>query len=300
MRASLDGTRLGWIDATTGSLHVRDAAGQVREIEHVYQGDWRFSHDGKRVAAASRGDAQQALLVMDLDSGALTDLGTLPSSPELEWSKDGVLVSLRDGEHQLVYVPLDGARRVLASGVSLTFASAAEAKTVWFSRLEGGKYRLYRTDVDGAEPVDLGPLEGAVTNAEARADGGQAAFATMTGVHLVERNGVARVSTESGIHSLWFSPEGTRLVWASPATVTVREAKKTYTLGAVEGRFETVRFVDGGKHVLVAAGRVVLRWQPEEQASVVVAKATQREQLRAAELFGDDLVLWSSVKLGRR
>jgi hypothetical protein len=297
-RATLDGKRLGWVDEHSSELHVRAARGKGKDVvvETVWHNDWRFSGDGKRVAAITGIVADEtALVVVDLETGKRTDLGHVSSPDRVEWTRDGVVVhEWDDGHDRLTYVPLEGERRVLVSGKNvMRFATAWDGTAVYYARSWKGRTRISSVDVAGGKPVDLDKVAGSVTNGEVAPDGSRAAFSTDKGVYEIKDGKISRVSTAESVRSLWFSPDGKRLAFASLEQVTVREGEQTFTLDHGEDYFISARFVDAGDKILLAAGKHVTRWDPVAGTNETLATATKERTFLAADQLGQSLVVWA-------
>src|SRR5439155_13302379 len=145
-------------------------------------------------------------------------------------------------------------------------------------------------DAEGRAPEELGHVRD-IVDAEVSPDGRRSAFVTSDGVYLIER-GLRQVSREKNVSTLWFSRDGARLLFASPRQVTLLEGDRTQVLDAHAEPWKSARFVDGGRQVLVAAERSVLRWNPATGERQTLAVSRDGATLLAADLLGDEIVVW--------
>jgi hypothetical protein len=222
-RASPDGAHLGYLTPASGKLHLRDRSGGEKTIDGVGSNDWRFSADGAHVAAIVGDGRLRSIVVLDMASGIARQLGRSRLADRLEWTRGGVVVRERDPRvwsngQQLTYYPLAGPSRTLLRRRRLHYATAATAaRVIVFDVARDGRTDVLALSVeDRRAPLALGRLED-VVDAEVSPDGRRAAVVTTNGVYWIE-SGLRRVSQETDVSTLWFSRDGTRLLFTSPAT----------------------------------------------------------------------------------
>ena len=296
--ASPRGTWLAVADPASGALGVRGRRGVVHTITNVMERDARFSPDERFLAALRSDDpAGVQVALLDLTSGALRTLATLHSPRWIEWVAGGVVVSHGDpdrGGQALSFLPLDGEPRRLVSSATLLdrFTAARRGSRVLY--VDDG--RAFLIDAAGGGPVELGPVPGTLLdNLELAPDGGQAALATTTGLHLWTAGaGFTRLDDDSAVHSVWYSPSGDRLAWASASGARVRSADGAIRrLPAPHSDLHALRFQQGGDGLLVSMGRRALLWRPGAGAPRVLGRAPAGQTMQGAEQFRGGTLLWT-------
>ena len=299
-RAAPDGAHLGYLTPASGMLHVRDRSGGEQTIAGVHGNDWRFSPDGARVAAIVGEGYLRPIVVLDLASGIARELGQSTVADRVEWTRGGVVVRERDpraatDRQQLTYYPLVGSSRTLLQRRAIHYAAAAaSSRVIVFDVARNGQADVLELSVEEtgqAMPRALGRVKH-VVDAELSPDGRRVAVVTAHGVYLGER-GLRRISREKDVSTLWFSSDGARVLFASPRVVTLYDGSRTTTLDAGADRWKSARFFDGGRQVLVAAERSVLRWNPDTNERQTVAAGGDRETILAADRLGEDVVVWT-------
>jgi dipeptidyl aminopeptidase/acylaminoacyl peptidase len=330
LKTSPDGQLFGYMK--DGALRVRrrdgSEAARIDGVAHRPRqdtdwryNDWRFSPDGKRVAAILGGERppddtsyrnwespEYTVVSVDLDTGDQRKLGKVRGAERVEWTAKGVVVMTAtiNDKRQLAYFPLDeadGKQRMLIKrqfDIAPYFVTASEGTQLFYARwYEEGFSRLYRLDVAAeAEPELIGTVDAKVRNADGTRDGKLIAFATYKGLFLVEGDQVKQVATDKGINAVWFSGDGGRLLYASNKEAVVIDGDETWRLEAKASGWDgdkvsSVRFVPGSGDVLVTTAQKVLRWDPEKGSHDPLARARRKKHgLVVADLFGDDVVVW--------
>jgi hypothetical protein len=299
-RVSSDGAHLGYLTPATGQLRIHDRGGAERTVDGVGANDWRFSPDGTRVAAIVGAGPLRPIVVLELASGTVRELGRARLADRLEWTRGGVVVREHDPRgwsdgQQLTFYPLAGALRTLLRRPRIHFAAAAMApRVIVFDVAGNGHADVLALSVDDTRaPETLGTLAD-VVDAEVAPDGSRAAVVTADGVYLIER-GLRRVSHAEDVSTLWLSSDGTRLLFASPRAVTLLDHDRMQRLDAGVEPWKSARFVDGGRQVVVAGQASVLRWDPVTGERQTLATAPAGETILAADLLGEAVVAWTQA-----
>jgi hypothetical protein len=319
-RVAPDGRHLAIRDWKRRVLFVRDVHGPVLTVEQV--GQFYFSPDGRRLAVdKGRRGGPSEILVYDLETMTPRKLGEARHLGELDWLPGGVVASVEyyDGErdlagqrvhtlepaHSLVYFPLDGTPRTLATTPTPFYliATAARAtRVLYFTPFPKDPYAdaaawIVDAAAPEAGPRRLGQARFLPTNAELSPDGKQALFSTFGHVfHVaIDDGGVPqRIAEVRGVHSLWFSDDGAQYLWASRERAVLHRGGKDLPFPplAVRGtKAESIRFLPDGAALLLMtarAGETVYRWDPAKGDPVVLY--TAREQDADIDLFGGRLL----------
>jgi hypothetical protein len=308
-KASPDGTHLAFLTPESGALHVRDRFGHELLLEGVKSNDWRFSADGRRVAAIIGEGYERSIVVLDLSSGTKRELGRTTIPDHLEWTEHGVVIRdlheldrRRDWRnlHRLVYYPLEGPSRTLVERKGIRqFATASNGtRVIFFDVGRDGWAEMAEVSVDRAgSPVALGKLRH-VLDAEIAPEGSRAAVVTDKGVFLLEGKRLRRVSRDEKVSTLWFSSDGTRLMFATPRAVTLLVGGQEKKLEAKGQVFASARFVSGGPDVLIAGSHTVLRWKPDDATPQAMVAGREGEAILAADVLGPDVVVWTQQPVG--
>ena len=282
-QVSSDGAYLAY--AFIDNLHVRSADGTERTLADYTQGSqMRFSPDGTRLAAVV-GEQRAHVVVMDVASGDVRDVATLPQGiRQLEWTRDR-LVALSG--NQLVALPLDGAPRTLLIDYGIERFAAGGSRVVVFVRGDTA------TDVlalDPAAPGDLHALTSVsdpVTNAALTRDGERLAFTTQLAVF--EGTGDAKptaISDRGDVHSLWFSHDG-QLGYASTASATVLAGSHAQRFDS-DGAISMLRFDPRTNEMLVATQTHA--WD----SGARLASPPPGHSLLGVDRFAGGVVMWTS------
>jgi len=282
-QVSGDGAYLAY--AFGGALHVRGADGVERTVaDYGQHSQMRFSPDGRRLAAVV-GDERAHIVVMDLESGDVHDVATLPQGVrQLEWTRDR-LVAL--SANQLVAVPLDGAPKPLLVDYGIERFAAGGDRVVVFDRQDQATHVLA---LDVTAPQDLHELtsvEDPVTNAALTLDGTRLAFTTQLAVF--ESTGDAKptaISDRFGVHSLWFARDG-RLGYASTESATVLVGARAQRFDS-DGQIAMLRFDPRTNEMLVATQTHA--WDSDKRLASPPAGHT----LLGADRFAGGVVMWTS------
>jgi dipeptidyl aminopeptidase/acylaminoacyl peptidase len=136
-----------------------------------------------------------------------------------------------------------------------------------------------------------------VQNLELSPDGREALFATMQTVYHIDvdgEEGPREVTTLRGVHSVWFSDDGTQYLWASPERLTLHRGGKDLSFAplAEHGtKALSVRFLaDGSVLAVIRKGSEtrVLRWDTAHDTTEVVLATPDPDV--DADLFAGRLV----------
>jgi len=277
---------------------VRDGLGREQSIAGVGRNDWRFSGDGRHVAAIAGDGERRSLVVLDLATGIARELGRPLFADRVEWTRQGVVVrelrridpSGRNDRRRLVYYPLAGSGRTLVERRNVEhYATAASgARVVFFASARDGASEIFDFSVEGGAPIARGRLRD-VIDAEVAPDGSRAAVTTTRGVFLLDGRRPRRVGDEAKVSTLWFSPDGARLLFASPERATLLDGGERHRLALDGARIESARFVAGGE-VLLAVEKSLVRWNPSTGEHRAIATARDGETFLAADLFAGEFV----------
>jgi hypothetical protein len=314
--ASPDGEHL--VHAAGGELRVLGAGGE-RVIGRAGGRDARFSADSRRLATTvavqgAPGELSE-VVVIDLAASAAHQtaqqaagqvanapvdarrviLGQVHQPRWLEWVRDGVVVSHIDPTSRraaLTYFPLAGSPRQLVSreDLALRFTAAARgSRVMFFAGVEA-----FVVDVSGGEPTAAGKLPLSPTNMEMSPDGSQAAIATPAQVHRWSAAGLELLESSLSVHTVWYSPDGRDLAYASGAGVVLLTASgQRHELHAPAHDLRAMRFRRGGDGLVVARGDRALLWRPAAGVLRTLATAPGGQQLRGADVYRDGVVLWT-------
>jgi hypothetical protein len=104
-----------------------------------------------------------------------------------------------------------------------------------------------------------------------------------------------RVSAEKNVSTLWFSRDGTCLLFASPRVVTMLGpgAPRNFEAQNNLRGFESARFINGGPDVVVAATHAVLRWDFRDAKPTTVLHVHDGEMILAADVLGREVIVWT-------
>ena len=279
-----DGAHLAY--AFEGRLHVRAAEGD----EHVIAGygarsQMRFSPDGARVAAVI-GDQRTHVVVMDVATGDVRDVATLPAAVrQLEWAGDR-LVALSG--YALVALPFDRPPVTLMVETGLQRFAASASRVVLFDNASNQTHVLA---LDPAAPQSLHELtaiEDDVTNAALSLDGARLAFTTQHAVFEGSADDKpTAISDRENVHSLWFSRDG-RLGYASSAGVTVLGGDHPQRFDS-DGEIEMLRFDARSNEWLVATATHA--WDAGKR----LASPPPGQRMLGVDRFAGGVVMWTAL-----
>jgi hypothetical protein len=301
--ASPGGTYLAWADGK-GALRVRDRKGRERVIKMVEGRDARFSADERYLATVRRDDGTAfEVVLLETRTGVQRVLAGIGNPGWMEWVKDGVVVSHQQGEkHLITYLPLDGEPSEVAAGspsdLTTRFATARRGTRVMYFF----QSRAYVVDVTGGDATEIGTLPGTVDNAEMAPDGSDAALTVSGTLHRWHDGGTLErleVAT-GGVHTVWYSPDGAQLAYASLETATVLDGERRITIETSDYDIHAMRY--RGDQLVLAMGQRAVLWNPKTGAKKVLGTTSKKQTLQAVDLYQGGLVMWTQEirRLDRR
>ncbi|HTE56904.1 MAG TPA: hypothetical protein VK698_38895 [Kofleriaceae bacterium] len=284
------------------ALRVR---GERREhvIDRAGERDVRFSADGRRMAALqeSGSGGMSTVVLLDLDRDVERPLGQVYWPRWMEWVERGVVVAHLDVASKrptLTYFPLDGQPRVLVSreGIEARFTAASRGTRVMFFGGPADHRRIYTVEVDGGEPRVVGTLPDPAWNVEMAPDGREAAIVTHGALHRWTAGGpLEQLDRGRIIHTVWYSPDGAALAYASSERATVLlPGGVRRDLDAPGGDLRALRFRRDGEGLVAVRGDTALAWLPATGEIRVLAAARPGETLQGADVYRGGVVLWTS------
>jgi hypothetical protein len=299
-QVSPDARVLAYTRPDTGALHVLRRDGAELVLAGVGEDDRRFSADGRTLAVVRAFAGQARVDRVHLD-GMEAHLWAL--LPRVRWTQlcaDGLVASHPtsialdlDGPSSLTLVPWEGPPRTLVKTdtMLLEFCAAAAGSRIVYT-IGPYPWSLARP---GAAPRRLSGEWRRSDNMEMSPDGSRIAFVTNEGLALVEGDAQARrFGAEPWIHSVWFSPDGAEVAWASPEVAVWRRGSEEHRLAPVPAgtRITAMRFLHGCPGLLVSRGRQVVRWRPDRNEVEELATVDDGRELLGADAFAGGLVLW--------
>ena len=301
LMAAPDGEHLLYA-AARGQLRVRGPAGDEFPVDRVEERDARFSADSRWLATVTAigpdEDVRADVTVVDVTGHRRRSLGQVDRPMWLEWVRDGVVVLHVDaasGQQALTYLPLAGRPRLLVTGHDLVprFTAAARGtRVMYFIDTD-----VFTMDVTGGEPERAGTLPDTAPNVEMSPDGSQAALATSTRLYRwTEARGLEVLQDGEEIHTVWYSPGGHELAYASrSAAVVLTDGGKRHELRAPGNDLAGLRFRRGGDGLVVVRGDRVLLWRPAASELRTLAVGPPGQTVRAADVFAGGTALWTTT-----
>ena len=306
---SPDGSVLAYVHAPTGALHLRYASGFEAVVSGVHSRDFRFSPDGRRVAILS-GDRppggedlideplRDRVEVLDVMTGDRRVLGEVPRSKWVEWVRDGIVVehgATSVPDEALTFFALDGTPRVLVTDTQIHRFTAASrgSRVVWFA-----PHWMYRIDLDdpsGTIERVTGNTE-AVNNAELSPDGSRLVWLTWRAVYTLDEGDVPReLEAGKAYHSLWFSRDGSTLLYASEDEVVwTGPDGRTLRYGGASAPILSARFRRDAPGVIVARRDAVVAWDPISATAIRLAVGDGEADIEAADVYRGSAVVLRS------
>ncbi len=149
-------------------------------------------------------------------------------------------------------------------------------------------------EVTGGEPTAAGKLPLSPLNVEMSPDGSQAAIATPGQLHRWSAAGLEQLESSRSMHTVWYSPDGRDLAYASPdGAVLLTATGQRHELHAPAHDLHALRFRRGGDGLVVVRGDRAMLWRPAAGELRTLATAPAGQQLRGADVFRGDTVLWT-------
>lgn len=300
-QVSPDGRVLAYARTDKNAIHLLRRDGAEAVIERVSGYDARFTPDGRTLAVAAEGEDYEHPRVdrVDLRTFERSPWAVLPHSPWwMELCAAGLVVSHwgKGMAGEVTLLPWIGEPQAFASddrrtGIGPGFqrfcAARAGTRVVCIDRRLAWSF-----DGPGATPRELPIDPQPVPNAELSPDGRVLAVATRNGLLLFEGDGPPqRFAIESAVQSVWFSPDGAELAWATSDVAVWRRGRDERRLVLREGTIAAMRFVHGGRGLLLSIGGDLVLWSPERDEETVLTSV--EGELLGADLFDGGLALWA-------
>lgn len=295
-QVSPDGAHLAY--AFEDTLHVRASDGSEHTIAGYHQGasHMRFSPDGKYLAAILANTAEHRIVLLDLATGALRELGVFTVVMGIEWSQHRLIAATWDLDRHLAVLfafPSDGSATRIAEVVSYDrFIAAPDASRVIVVARDASSSRVVAFDADAPSKLrELAKLDGRIENLAISRDGSRVAFATAAGVFETRGDARARsISARSFVTSLWYSRDGS-LGYASTSSATVLSDGGRARHFDSDGPIAMLRFDAVSGHALVATRAHA--WDLATSQRFAAPGAGQA--LVGVDRFAGGLVLWTAA-----
>jgi hypothetical protein len=291
-QVSPDARVLAYTSPSDGYLHLLRRDGAEAHFGDLHGRDLRFSPDGGTLAFVRPTGRIERVDLRRLEAHLWAEL----QNPEwIEFCADGLVV-LHDAPsagHALSLVPWGGAPRLLARTewrIARFVAAKTGSRVVFFTHA-GDAWSI---DAPGEEPRRIaGERSFHVTNAEMSTDGRTVAFASSSGLFVIEGDGAPELRSPDGfVHSVWFSRDGA-LAWASPNAAAWSKDGAQQKLGPGEGHIVAMRFLQASPGLVITRGREVVQWSPErDEAQVLLSLEEGDRELLGADLFDGGVALW--------
>lgn len=294
-QVSSDGRYLALAGVKDHACRVYDRGAEVAQLAGVAGSDYRFLPGQKSLAVVVGNEVFR----LDIPPYAVTRWGVFDGGAAggerplwIEASGEGLVVlhHAAEGAFALSLLPWSGPQRVLVKAPFISqFVAAKVGSRVVYATAE----ELFDLDLRSpAAPRSLGALRGPVTNGEMAPDGGRFALTTSEGLFVGEGDGpVQRRSADPSLHTIWFSPDGHALAWASSDEAHWEHDGDTRVLPTNGSILSTLRFIQAGVGLVVARGQEVLSWTPHADRVDVLA-TVPGESLAGADLCRFGLVVW--------
>jgi hypothetical protein len=283
-----------------GQLRVRGPGGRERIIERVSERDVRFSADSRHLATLvtlQPGEAGELAALTVFEPGSAGEprvLGQVYRPRWLEWVRGGVVVHHVEplsNRPTLTYFPLSGRPRPLVSRDDLAprFTAAATGTRVMFFAGQ----QIFTVDVKGGQPSEAGRLKDTVVNVEMSPDGSQAAIASHGVLYRWSAAGLEVLEAHRAVHTIWYSPDGRELAYASLDRAVVLTAGQRRELDAPGIDLRALRFRRGGDGLVVVRGEQAHLWRPGRGTLRLLASAPAGRSLHGADIYSGGTVLWT-------
>jgi dipeptidyl aminopeptidase/acylaminoacyl peptidase len=291
-QVSPDARVLAYTSPADGYLHLLRRDGAEAHFGDIHGRDLRFSPDGGTLAFVRPTGRIERVDLRRLEARPWAEL----QNPEwIEFCADGLVVShdAPSAGHALSLVPWDGPPRQLARTEWRTarfVAAKAGSRVVFFTY----NREAWSIDEPGEEPRRIADkLPSQVTNAEMSPDGRAVAFASSSGLFVIQGDGEPELrSSDAFVHSVWFSRDGA-LAWASPNAAVWSKDGAQQKLGPGEGHIVAMRFLQASPGLVITRGREVVLWSPERgEEQVLISLEEPRRELLGADLFDGGVALW--------
>ncbi len=288
-----DARALAYSGRSDGSLQLLRRDGKETRIEGAGNQDFRFAPDGSWLALGRRVEGGWRMERIDVKSFESRVLGAIEEPIWIEFCNDGLIVlhnEASSGKRALSLLPWEREPRRLAEvGWSARFSAAKRGSRIAFFQ-SNEIFELYPAR---PEPRSIAKLDAWIQNAEMSPDGRSLALANDQGLWILEGEAEARlVPSSQDTHSVWFSPDGSALAWASPERAEWQKGTLHRVLNAGSGSIEAMRFVQGAMGLCVVRGNELLLWFPEEDRVEHLYRVEDDRRLIGADLFAGGMVLW--------
>ena len=302
-QVSPDGRVLAYARPDRSAIHLLRRDGAEAVLERVSGYDARFTQDGRTLAFAAEGEDYRAPARRPALRPAhlrAEPVGGAPPRPAV----DG---ALRGGPRRLALgqehdrrghrsfrgsasrrqFASDDRRTGIGPGFQRFCAARAGTRVVCIDQRSAWSF-----DGPGATPRQLPIDPQPVPNAELSPDGRVLAVATKNGLLLFEDDEPPqRFAIESAVQSVWFSPDGAELAWATSDVAVWRRGRDERRLVLREGTIAAMRFVRSGRGLLLSIGGDLVLWSPERDEKTVLTSVDG--ELLGADVFDGGLALWA-------
>jgi hypothetical protein len=287
--ASPDGSQIAFL--RKGMIVVRDRRGSEVEISEVAAADFRFRADGSEIATARRSSNGAEIVLVTVATGGSRPLARVGNVTWLECSREGVVVAelVNGKDDEVTLATWAGVAHKLAKAPSISRVLAGQASRRAAFVVDRDVYAV-DVSMPGGRPKRIGRARDAIVNAEMSPDGSKIALVTGRSVEFIDKERPPKIlSTEPGVHTVWFSADGSELAWASAQRVTLVSSKKRYQLDG-KNVVRGARFHRFERGLVVARGQEALHWKPGSSPTVL---ADAGGELIGAEATHAGIVLFS-------
>jgi hypothetical protein len=298
-QVSPDARVLAYSEPHGNKLHVLRRDGASMELGGFENEELRFSPDGKFLALVRWQDRARRVERIDLHAFTSEAWADIPGVLWMEFCAEGLVVlHVEEGTlaRLLTLLPWSGEPRTIVRAdhrLSRFVAAKAGSRIVYFLSND-----VFAIDIDAEDsaPKSLGRTRIFVKNAEMSPDGRAVVLSTGEETYFSAGESPLAIIAERGVHTIWFSRDGSAFVWANDRRATWRRGDLERSFEAGEGEtIRAVRFLQASPGLVVTRSRDVARWNPERDESDVIARAGEGQEMLGADVFGGGLVLWTGT-----